>query len=328
MSGDPVEESSQVMRQGFVQALQTAHTTAALMRGRGGEARTKAEHHQRMNHATAKEQRSITEHQIRVIDSIESARQTQDLNSARVQEVRARIWRGGQLHELDTRHKIRQNARADADLARRNAAGKLEREQKTAIHQHQVDGYVSREARAVEVHDLEVEYKKLLIDIQRRAAGFSDSLTDLGDSGTAMASAAAFANAESAEGLSDQHQQAAAAYRARLAEDAGLDVDDFEALADLAAAWEQAGPWMGALDDVAGLIEQLGFATQLEHETGDVVVEAEVVDTGALDGSLTEAAVEAAGLTGVDYDAVIDVDIESDSVEIPLGPVTDVGVER
>ncbi len=328
MSGDPVEESSQVVRQGFVQALQTAHTTAALMRGRGGESRSKAEHVQRMHDAEAKEQRSALEHWIRVRDSIESADQERALNSARVEEVRARTWRGGQLYELDKKHKERQIERADEDLARRNAAGRLERKQKKKLHKHQVDGYVNREARAVEVHELEVEYKQLLIDIRRRAAGFADSLTEQGDAGAAMGSAAAFANAQTAEGLSDQHQQDAAAYRARLAEDAGLDVDDFEALADLAAEWEQAGPWRGALDDVAGLTEQLSFATQLEHDTGDVVVDAEVLDTGALDGSRIEAAVEAAGLTGVDYDAVIDVDIEFDPVEIPLGPVPDAGVER
>ncbi|WP_068056375.1 hypothetical protein [Nocardia xishanensis] len=328
MSGDPVEEGSQVVRQGFVQALQTAHTTAALMRGRGGESRSKAEHVQRMNDAAAKEQRSSLEHWIRVRDAIESSSQARELNSARVQEVRARIWRGGQLHELDMRHKERQIERADEDLDRRNAAGRLERKQKKELHKHQVDGYVNREARAVEMHNLEVEYKQLLIDIRRRAAGFADSLTEHGDAGAAMGSAAAFANAQTAEGLSDKHQQAAAAYRARLAEDAGMDVDDFEALADLAAAWEQAGPWQGALDDVAGLTEQLSFATQLEHDTGDVVVDAEVLDAGARDGSLIETAIETAGLTGVDYDAVIDVDIELDPVEIPLGPVPETGVER
>ncbi|MEV0027914.1 hypothetical protein [Nocardia sp. NPDC050793] len=326
MSGDPVEEGGQVVRQGFVQALQTAHTTAALMRGRGGESRSKAEHLQRMDHATAKEQRSTLEHWIRVRDSIESANQTRELNQAKVEEVRARIWRGGQQHELDTRHKIRQNARADADLARRNAAGKLEREHKTELHQHQVDGYINREARGVEVHELEVEYKKLLIDIRRRAAGFADSLSEQGDAGAAMGSAAAFANAHSAEGLSDQHRQAAAAYEARLAEDTDLDIDDVldHGLADLAADWEQAGPWRGALDDVAGLTEWLSVATQVEHETGGGVVEAEVV----VDGSGVEAAVEAAGLAGVDYGAVIDVDVEIDPVEIPLGPVPEAGVER
>ncbi|MEU2258111.1 hypothetical protein ABZ540_33615 [Nocardia xishanensis] len=329
MSGDPVEESSQVVRQGFVQALQTAHTTAALMRGRGGESRTKAEHLQRMDHGAAKEQRSITEHQIRVIDAIESARQARELNTAKVEEVRARIWRGGDLHALEKHQKQRQIERADEDLARRNRAGKLELKQNKQLHQHQIDGYVNREGRAVEVHELEVEYKKLLIDIRRRAAGFSDSLTNHGDVGAAMGSAAAFASAHSAEGLSDQHQQAAAAYRERLAEDTGLDVEDFDALADLAAAWEEAGPWRVVLDDVAELTEQLSFATQLERETGGGAVEAEVVEAEVVpDGSLIEAAVEAAGLGGMDYDAVIDVDVEIDPVESPLGPVPDSGVER
>ncbi|MFF0532904.1 hypothetical protein ACFYT3_31600 [Nocardia amikacinitolerans] len=329
MSGDPVEESGQVVRQGFVQALQTAHTTAALMRGRGGEARTKAEHDQRMSHGIAKEQRSITEHQIRVINAIESANQTKDLNTAKVEEVRARIRRDAQLHELETRHKIRQNARSDADLARRNAAGKLEREHQVELHKHRVDGYVNREARAVEVHELEVEYKQLLIEIRRRAAGFSDSLTDLGDSGAGMASAAAFANAQGAQDLSDQHAHAAAAYRERLAEDTDVDVDELleHDLADLAAAWEEAGPWTGALYDVVGLTEQLSYATHLDHELDDVAAEAEVAEAEieVLDGEIVEEAVKATGVTDVDYRLVIDAEIVLDPVEPELGPVPDLG---
>ncbi|MET8779009.1 hypothetical protein ABZV58_28735 [Nocardia sp. NPDC004654] len=327
MSGDPVEESSQVVRQGFVQALQTAHTTAALMRGRGGEARTKAEHLQRMNHATAKEQRSITEHHIRVVDAIESARQMGDLNTAKVEEVRARIRRDGELHELETRQKERQIERADTDLARRQSAGELEREHKTEIHQHRIDGYINRETRAVEVHQLEVEYKQLLIEIRRRAAGFSDSLTDLGDSGAGMASAAAFASAQAAERLSDQHAQAAAAYRERLAEDTDLDVDELleHDLAELAAAFEEAGPWTGSLDDLAGLTEELSYATHLEHDLGDVAAEAEVE---VLDGEVVEEAVKATGVTDVDYRLVIDAEIVIDPVEPELGPVPDLGLDQ
>lgn len=316
-----------MVRQGFVQALQTAHTTAALMRGRGGEARSKAEHAQRMADASAKEQRSITEHRIRVYAAVETANQTRELNAAKIAEVHARTNRGAELHELDKRHKTRQIERGDADLARREAAGEMERKQKIEVHTRQIAGYDNREARAVEVHALEVEYKKLLLDIRRRTAGFSDSLTQLGEPGTAMASAAAFASAQTAEGLSDQHQQAATAYRARLVEDTDLDID--ENLADLAAAWEEAGPWTAALEDLAGLTEHLSVATHLEQELGVLADEPEA-DINS--GSAIDDAINATGVTsmGSYVAAVIDPDLDSD----PLDPTpslapqaTDTGLE-
>ncbi len=290
------------MRGGFVQALQTAHTTAALMRGRGGEARSKAESEQRIRHANSKEQRSFIEHRLRVIDAVEEAGHKRELNSARVDEVRHRIERGGGAHEMEQWHKWRQIQRADADLDRRNKAGKLEREHQT-----------NRETRAVELHKLDIEFKKLLIETRRRAAGFSDTLTAQGESGEAKASAAAFASAKGAEGLSEQHHRDADAFDERFVEDTGTDytdvidatvIEDFDDLD--ARAGEHAGSSV-AMDDIVCLTEELSFATHLAHEfadlSGDVDIEP---DEGAVIGD----AIDATGTTG---DGLTELDFDLDA---------------
>ncbi|WP_406279378.1 hypothetical protein OH799_11880 [Nocardia sp. NBC_00881] len=333
MSGDPVEESSQAMRNGFVQALQTSHTTAALMRGRGGEARSKAESEQRMRHAAGKERRSFIEHRLRVIDAVESAGQVRELNTAKVDEVRSRIERGGELHELEQQQKNRQMERADADLDRRDKAGKLERKHTIKIHKLQVDGYTNREARAVELHELDVEYKKLLIDIRRRAAGFSDTLTVHGESGETMASAAAFAAAKGSEGLSEQHDRDVDAYAERFVEDTGTDytevldatvVGDFGDFDDLDAGVGEQARSSVAMEDIVGLTEELSFATHLAHEFADFSEEADAEpDEGAAIGEV----VDAAGLSGDGLTEAMDFAVDPGPPSVPVPPVPDPGIE-
>ncbi|MEV6338745.1 hypothetical protein AB0M12_28985 [Nocardia vinacea] len=337
MSGDPVEESSQAMRGGFVQALQTAHTTAALMRGRGGEARSKTEFEQRVRHANAKEWRSFFEHSLRVSDAVEEAGHKRELNAAKVDEVRARIERGGQAHDMEQWQKWRQIQRADTDLARRDKAGKLERKHET-----------NKETRAVELHKLDLEYKELLIEIRRRAAGFSDTLTAQGDSGEAKASAAAFATAKAAEGLSEQHQRDADAYDERFAEDTGSnytefveatyvedtgtdseiidativegfdDFDDFDA-----GVGEQARSWVG-IDDIVALTEELSFATHLAHEFGDLSGDADIErEQGAAIGE----AIDATAASGDFLTEAMDVDLDAEPLSVPLSLAPDPGIE-
>lgn len=226
MSGDPVEEGGQAVRQGFVQALQTAHTTAALMRGRGGDARSVAEHGQRMRLAETRERRSLIEHGIRVRAALEAAQQARELNTARVEEVQARTRRDGETHRMDQRVKRRQIERADADLTRRAAAGEQEYRHREEIHSAQKAAYTNRETRADELHELDKQYKELSIEIRRRAAGLTDSLTETGADGEALAATAAFAAADAAEDLSAGHAAAAAAYRERFIDDTGRDIDD------------------------------------------------------------------------------------------------------
>ncbi|VFA96274.1 hypothetical protein [Nocardia cyriacigeorgica] len=266
MSGDPVEESSVAVRQGFVQALQTAHTTAALMQRRGGETRSLAEHNQRMSNDAAREKRSLTEYQMRVFDAIEKAYQGRELHSAKVEEVRERIKRGGELHKKDLEYRKDQIERGREDLDRRNTDSFLERGRRNAVHNKQIAGYKAREERAAELHKLDVEHKNLLIKIRRRAAGFSDTLTSAGPAGEAMASAAAFATAQAASDLSDTHRDAAAAFTERFAEDTGLDpgalIDD---TASDSPHWEPNAAGAELLDNLTGLTEELSMAAHLDQ---------------------------------------------------------------
>ncbi|WP_280202533.1 hypothetical protein [Nocardia cyriacigeorgica] len=292
MSGDPVEESSVAVRQGFVQALQTAHTTAALMQRRGGESRSLAEHNQRMSNDAAREKRSQTEHEIRVFDAIEKAYQGRELHSAKVEEVRERIKRGGELHKKDLEYKKDQIERGREDLDRRNTDSVLERGRRDAVHDKQIAGYKAREERARELHKLDVEYKNLLIGIRRRAAGFSDTLTSAGETGEAMASAAAFATAQAASDLSDTHRDAAAAYAERLVEDSGIDPQVLfdQAMDNLHPRW-QPQPWTADTirNVLNALTDEMTWVVHLAHNaptppspvsaTAGEVIDAAVVAT-------------------------------------------------
>ncbi|MGY1898400.1 hypothetical protein [Nocardia gipuzkoensis] len=351
MSGDPVEESSQAVRQGFVQALQTAHTTAALMRGQSGHARSKAESEQRIRHADAKEYRSSVEHWVRVTNAVEAADHARDLNSARVDEVRARIGRGGEQHTLEQRRTQRQIERADADLTRRNMAGSLERRQSRDLHDAKITAYKNRETRATELHQLDVEYKKLLIDIRRRAAGFSDTLSAHGDAGETMASAAAFAAAKGAEGLSPQHAEEADAYAERFTEDTGSDpsviidaalVEDIDfaqgpsevsplaiesgpsiidatIVEDIDSSLSAVGkPSPVAIEDVIGLTEELSLATHISHEFAGLISEPDTASDG---GSVIGDAFDAAGLIHGSTPAVdFGIEAELSTGEMPRTP--------
>lgn len=362
MSGDPVEESSQAMRQGFVQALQTAHTTAALMRGRGGESRSRAESDQRIRLADNKELRSVIEHHQRVFNAGQAAGLARELNSAKVDEVRARIERGAQMHEMEQWIKEGQAERADADLDRRNAAGELEREQNSELHEWKIDAYANRETRAAELHELDVEYKELLIESRRRAAGFSDTLSAHGESGEAMASAAAFAAAKSAEGLSEELDDEFDAYAERFVEDSGSDytdiidaevvedfddrdvtvepqskapevaieniidaevIEDFDDLDAMAHARSRSSSV--AVEDIAGLTEELSFATHITHEFADLGGDPDP-DPDA--GSVIADAVDAAGFTSETLAEDMDFGPEEDPPTTHVSPIPDLGMQR
>ncbi|MER7450386.1 hypothetical protein ABTW96_08865 [Nocardia beijingensis] len=307
--------------------MQTAHTTAALMRGQSGHARSKAESEQRMQHADAKEYRSSVEHWVRVRNAVEAADHARDLNTARVEEVRARIERGGEQHTLEQRQKQRQIERADAELTRRNMAGSLERRQSRELHNAKITAYTNRETRANELHELDVEYKQLLIDIRRRAAGFSDTLSAHGDTGEAMASAAAFAAATSAEDLSPQHADEAEAFAERFTEDTGNDpptiIDATLVDIDSPSSAAHQSPQV-AIEDVIGLTEELSLATHLTHEFADLVSEP---DTMSDEGTVIGNAVDAAGLTGDSSTPAMDFEIETELSTAAMSPTPDPGQE-
>lgn len=284
MNGDPIEESSQAVRQGFVQSLQTAHTTAALMRGRGSDTRSRVESEQRLNDADAKEQRSILEHRQRMSNASQTADQSRALNEAKIEEIDARRQRGGELHGVELQKGRRQIERGDEDLQRRNTAGELERAQKTAIHRKQIQGYTNREERAVELHALDVEYKQLLIAIRKRAAGFGETLSELGDTGDTMTSIAAFAGAQASADVSEPRARDAESYTERLFDDSGYPSNEVLEMdvTGVAATWEPSGPWTAALDELVELTEYLTAANYLGPDIGNDIDVSDPEATGSV----------------------------------------------
>ncbi|MGW4368077.1 hypothetical protein ACWEKT_20780 [Nocardia takedensis] len=236
MSGDPVEESGQQMRQGFVQALQTAHTTAALMRGRGTDSRSATEHIQRVEQADRRELRSIREHNVRVAATIDKSRSERQVDQARITEIRGRTTHNQEAHTLAQTATRRRIERADSDLERRDKAGQQAHTHNEQIHTKKTTAYDRREVRADELHRLDVEYKQLLIDIRKRAAGFSDTLTGDSTVGAAAESSSAFAAAHANRDLSEEHERDAHAYEQRFAEDTGHDIADVIAPSSLPGA--------------------------------------------------------------------------------------------
>lgn len=285
MSGDPLEESGQQARQGIVQALQTAHTTAALMRGRGGESRSRDEHDQRLAHAENREARSKYEHTVRVDTTILEADSKVAVNQARVEEIRGRMTINEKAQDLSQRETEARMGRSDQDLARRDRLGEQQYRHNQQVHDAKIGGYEGRETRAVELHELDVEYKELLINIRRRAAGFTETLSGEGDIGQTGASAAAFAAADAERDLSEDHTVDADAFDERFAEDTGrafadvIDVEtvdfDFDGDSDTTAdsgingepdeVTEPEYPHHVSLDAVRGLAEELTAEIHLAH---------------------------------------------------------------
>ncbi|MGW6332184.1 hypothetical protein [Nocardia rhamnosiphila] len=304
--GDPVEESGQALRTGFVQAMQTAHTTQALMGRWGGESRSRAEHEQRLSTSAAKEGRSLVEHRLRVDQQLESRWWDRQLSSARVEEVRARISQAKKLHKVEKRKLEGQIDRSDRDLERRDQAGELDREHKQTLHSHQITGYENREQRAGELHALEVEYKQLLIDIRRRAAGFTETLTDQTgpQSAAAATSSAAFA-ADAAAGGPEEPAEDSAAFHQRFAEDTGMDPRKVFRDAHFPGAAEPAPSPMW-LRDIDGLVRELGALAYLLPLMPDAPEPHTEV------GEWIEASVEDAGLH-----EPIDVDVVNEEADLP-----------
>ncbi|WP_040714178.1 hypothetical protein [Nocardia takedensis] len=236
MSGDPVEESGQQLRQGAIQAFQMAHTTAALMRGRGSESRSAAEHTQRLTHADQREARSAAEHQVRVEATVFETNSKVAVNTARISEIEGRMKINTQAHQLAEEETRARMDRADTDLERRDLLAFQQFDHSEDVQDEKLGAYEAREERAEELHRLEVEYKQLLIDARRRAAGFVDSLSEHGPAGAAGESAAAFAAAEAERVSSEAAADAAVSAAAKAAADAKTAADARAAAARAAMA--------------------------------------------------------------------------------------------
>ncbi|MFJ2834233.1 hypothetical protein ACIO52_02605 [Nocardia sp. NPDC087230] len=239
------------------------------------------------------------------------------------------------MTEVDVRHKEAQITRADKDLQRREKDGELARNQSTEVHKKRITSYTNRETREKALHALDVEYKKLLIDIRRRAAGFTETLHRSNEpADAAKASAAQFAAADATRDLSPEAEAAAQAYRERLIDDTGLDVEDLFTDSDRANV---ADGWSHGLEDVAGLAEDLTIAAHLHHESGlgvddldrghapDLeVIDAEVVEAG----EWIESVVAATGVHDVDLSAPDPGLIDGGGQPSPRAPGTEIEVWR
>ncbi|WP_280345676.1 hypothetical protein [Nocardia neocaledoniensis] len=230
---------------------------------------------------------------------------------AKIAEVRARIDNAAKITEVDVRHKEGQIGRAETDLARRELDGELSRQQSSEVHAARIAGYTNREAREVTLHELDVELKELMIEIRRRAAGFTDTLHHSDErTGAAKAAAAQFAAADATRDLSPDAEAARQAYEERFIHDTGLDPEDF--FADNGA--NQSDRRLHSVDDdVGGLAADLTMDANLHHEFGylahylapttapaaEVIIDAEIVE----DGEWIEAAVSATAVHDVDHTA-------------------------
>ncbi|MRH92948.1 hypothetical protein GFY24_36960 [Nocardia sp. SYP-A9097] len=322
--GDPVEEGGQAVRTGFVQAMQTAAMTMNLLQRRGAEARSQAEFDRRTDDAEQRMRQNTEVHELKVEGYHTRQSNEGELHQLEKHFKTRQFERAEELHDLERQIKKRVLERGDADLDRRAADSTAERANKDDLHQVQRQNLLNRAGWEKERHDLDVEYKQLLIDIRRRAAGFTETLTGQDrDQGAAMRAAAAYAAADSTAHLSDQHQSHADAFAERLTEDADLSVHDLlDADSGAPAGASDIPPAVSRATN--GLAEELNFYIVVNHHAQQDTNDPE---PPVVDGTVIEAAIEAADVIDVD---VIDgygedADPSNASPEPPSPP--DVGME-
>ncbi|WP_405135464.1 hypothetical protein [Nocardia sp. NBC_01388] len=295
--GDPVEEGGQAVRAGFVQAMQTAAMTMNLLQRRGAESRSRAEFERRTDDSELRAQQNTEVHELKV-----AGYQTRQDNESELHQLdthfkNRQIDRAEELHGLERQIKRRVLERGDADLDRRAADSAAERANKDEIHQVQRQNLLNRGSWEKERHDLDVEYKQLLIEIRRRAAGFTETLNGQDrDQSAGMHAAAAYAAAHSTADLSEQHQSNADAFTERLTEDTDLTVDD---LLDTDAAPSLPGSDMtpAVSRAVTGLAEELNFYIVVNHHAQQ---NTSTPESPSIDGTMIEAAIAAADIIDVE----------------------------
>ncbi|MFE2999739.1 hypothetical protein ACFXG4_32660 [Nocardia sp. NPDC059246] len=306
--GDPVEEGGQAVRTGFVQAMQTAAMTMNLLQRRGAESRSTAEFERRAEESEVRLQQNREIHDLKAVGYQARARNESELHTLETDFKARQIERAEELHVLERRIKERIIERGDADLDRRTTDAAADRANKDDLHHIQRENLINRGAWEQQRHDLDVEYKTLLIDIRRRAAGFTETLNSQApDQAAGMRSAAAYAAAHSTADLSETHKSHADAFDERFAEDTGMSASD---LSDPGP--QDLGPHPGK--DLAvwqatrGLTEEMNFWIVVDHaahsDTGTAATE-------AVDGSVIDAAIDLADV------------IDAEVVEDPgIAPIT------
>ncbi|MGW5110597.1 hypothetical protein [Nocardia sp. NPDC004123] len=295
--GDPVEESGQAVRTGFVQAMQTAAMTMNLLQRRGVESRSAAEFERRAEEADTRLQQNREVHDLKVAGYQTRHTNESELHTLETQFKTRQIERAEELHILERRIKERIIERGDADLDRRTADSAAERANKDELHQLQRQNLINRGAWEEQRHDLDVEYKQLLIEIRRRAAGFTETLNAQDrDDAAGWRSAAAYAAAHSTADLSEKHRSHADAFDERLTEDTGVSATDI-----LDAQPDDIGPGTemtpAVLQATRGLTDELNFYIVVNHAAQpDTNSPADEI----VDGSVIGAAIEAADVIDVE----------------------------
>ncbi|MFE2997399.1 hypothetical protein ACFXG4_20585 [Nocardia sp. NPDC059246] len=295
--GDPVEEGGQAVRTGFVQAMQTSAMTMNLLQRRGAESRSAAEFERRAEESEIRLQQNREVHDLKVAGYQNRAAHESEIHTLETDFKARQIERAEELHLLELRIKERIIERGDADLDRRAADSAADRANKDELHHLQRQNLLNRGVWEEQRHDLDVEYKRLLIEIRRRAAGFTETLnTQDSDHAAGLRSAAAYAAAHSCADLSEEHRSHAQAFDERLTEDTSMNPADLlDAHSDDIAAGSAMTP--AVLRATRGLTEELNFYIVVNHAaqsdpTGPV---GEVVD-----GSVIDAAIEAADVLDVE----------------------------
>lgn len=210
------------MKTSFVQAMQTAAMTMNLLQRRGMESRSAAEYERRLGEAEARTQQETRVHDLKVAGYESRHDNAAELHDLEKHYKTRQVERAEELHDLELRIKQAVLDRGDADLDRRATDTAADRVNKDDIHRLQRQNLIDRGHQEKQRHDLDVEYKKLLIEIRRRAAGFTETLhAQHGDHAAAMHAAAAYAAATATAGMSQQHRAQAEAFEERLVEDTG-----------------------------------------------------------------------------------------------------------
>ncbi|MDN2496520.1 hypothetical protein FHY52_07395 [Nocardia nova] len=324
-NGDPVDEGGQAVKAGFVQAMQTAAMTMNLLQRRGSESRSRQEFAQRQDDRIAEQQRKNHVHGAQIQGYIDRAQHGR-LEHWADMAIKAGRYREHML-EMQVKNARLQHDQDRADRAKDSDKASEERRDKVhglqvralrgeynrkdAIHTQQLRRYDKQIAQDQRLHDLKVEYQKLLIEARKRALGLTETLTDT-DPGNARvhAASAGWAAAEATADLSDDHLTAADAWSERYSEDTGSDPRT-----SLAEARTEAAALDDAVDELHNQMSALSaeytllsygeaqmrtFDAESGRDDGIYDEELEV-----LDGEVIDVAVEVTGVTG-DLDMSVD----------------------
>jgi len=329
-NGDPVDEGGQAVKAGFVQAMQSATMTMNLLQRRGSESRSRQEFAQRQDDRIAEQQRKNHIHAAQIQGYIDRAQHGR-LEHWADMAIKAGRYRE-HLLEMDVKNARLQNDQDKADRARDGDKATEERRDKVhglqvralrgeynrkdVIHTQQLRRYDKQIAQDQRLHDLKVEYQKLLIEARKRALGLTETLTDT-DPGAARAHAASagWAAAEATADLSDEHRAHADAWAERYGEDTGTDPSS-----TLADARAEAAALDDAVDELhtqmSALSVEYTLASYGKSQLRDMNPHSATdrnrwpdADSGeqfeVLDGEVIDVAVEVTGVPG-DLDMGVD----------------------